>query len=466
MDLSKKAKLDALWRRGVVVWFLHDVQRRMMTDIQGSTSKKYVINSSRRLGKSTLLCCLAIERALQFPDQQIKFASETQRSVKKIIHPIFRQILSTCPKDLRPKFHSHDGVYSFANGSEIHIAGAAMEQVDGLRGTACDLALVDEAAFIGSLDYLIDSVLLPQTLNRPNAKIIMASTPPPTPDHPFVTKYMAEAMGSGNYSHYTIYDNPLLSAETIEEFKREAGGEDSTTWRREYLGEIIADDKRSVFPEATDHTLFDKQVYEIKRPPYFIPITSIDLGYNDYTGVLFGYYHFPSAKIVIEDEILINKANSTEIVRLVREKEKALWGDLVPQVRVVDGPALVIADLNETHRFTCRLPEKSDLAANVNRIRIDLAAEVFCIHPKCKQLIAQIQYAIWDTTRTKFARSASSGHFDLAASLLYFCKHVDRRTNPFPASFGYDYANDWGFPRSHVNSSAIVLNTMFPYRRK
>ena len=450
----------------VAPFLLHDVQKRMHADFAASQAKKYVVNSARRLGKSYWLCVLAQEWARQHPESQIKFASETQRSVKKIILPLMRQIMETCPKHLRPNFKAHDGVYEFSNGSEIHIAGAAMDQADSLRGTACDLAIVDEAGFIENLEYLIDSVLLPQTLTRPNARIVLASTPSRTPDHPFISKYMAQAMEAGAYSRYTIYDNPLLTPETIEEFKKEAGGEQTTTWRREYLAEIVTETANALFPEASDSDLMRDVVQVVERPKFFIPMTSVDLGYTDFTGILFGYYHFGLARIVIEDEILVNKHTSAEIVSLILAKERELWGDNAPRQRIVDGPSLAIADMNHTHRFMCRVPEKSDLAANVNRVRMDLAERRLLIHPRCASLIAQLTFATWDQSRTKFSRNSSGGHWDLAASLIYMLRHIDRTTNPTPAGWGWSEYSDFGFSRKNRNTVNESLLAMFPFARR
>jgi hypothetical protein len=463
---TAQQRVDELWRRGVLVpWLCHAVQQQMNASFHASKSKKYVVNSARRLGKSYWLCTLAQEYARQHPNAQIKYAADTQRAVKKIILPLMRQIMETCPKHLRPRFSAHDLVYEFSNGSEIHIAGAAMDQADSLRGTSCDLALIDEAGFISDLEYLVDSVLLPQTLTRPHARIVMASTPPVSPDHPFVSKYMAQAMGDGAYSRYTIFDNPLLSAETIEEFKKEAGGEDSTTWRREYLAEIVTETENALFPEANAGDLMEQLVYAVERPRFFYPIVSVDLGYTDFTGILFGYYHFGLAKIVIEDEILVNKTTSADIVAMIQAKERELWGNVTPRTRIVDGPALAIADMNQTHRFQCRVPEKSDLPANVNRVRIDLAERRLVFHPRCKNTVAQVKFGTWDNQRKGFSRSASGGHWDLVASLIYLCKHVDRSSNPVPHGFGFDPFNDFGYPKRQ-NTSFDAIRSMFPHLRK
>lgn len=460
---TAQAKKEELFRRGVLApWKLHAGQKLMYDAIQASDSKRYVVNAARRLGKSWMLCVIAIEAALQNPGYQIKFAAPNQKMARKIIFPLFKQILEDCPKHLRPKFRVHDGEYEFNNGSTITVCGTEMGQVDGLRGTACDLALLDECGFMSDLSYVVDSIITPMLLTRPHARIIMASTPPVSPDHPFVQQYMARAVAAGAYSKFDIYSNPMLTPEIIEQYKKEAGGELSTTWRREYMAEIVTETENAVFPEAVDS--LEKMVYELPRPPFFHPFVAIDLGYVDYTGAIFGYYHFTKNLIVIEDELLLNKSNSSVIVDAILRKEKALWGDLKPNSRVVDGPALVIADLNETHKLNCRYPDKSDLVANVNRVRVDIGNFSFAINPRCTNLIAQLKFAVWDSSRTKFARS-SAGHYDLAAALLYFCKHLDRKTNPVPAGYGWDPYNDFGFPRSHKSPTHDSLRVMFPVRR-
>lgn len=439
----------------------------MHAAIKGSTAKKFVINSARRLGKSYLLCVIALEQAIQFPGSQIKYAASSQRAVKKIILPLMRQILETCPKHLRPVFKVHDGEYEFANGSLIAVAGSGQDQLDNLRGTACDLALIDEAGFIESddLTYLIESILLPQTLTRPNARVIIASTPPVTPDHSFVTKYMADAMAKGAYSRFTIFDNPLLTQETIEEFMAEAGGATSTTWRREYLAEVVTETTHALFPEVADGVLMRELAIEVPRPSHIIPITVLDLGYLDFTGVLFGYYHFALAKIVIEDEFLINKATSADIVQQILAREKALWGDVPVRHRVADAPAIVIADLNQTHRFACRTPEKYDLSANVNRVRMEFQNKGIYIHPRCTGLIAQCQFGTWNTQHNGFSRSSSGGHWDLAAALVYLCKHIDKNTNPIPPGYGIDPYNTWGVPTKRLSQLAESLRPLFPRLR-
>lgn len=611
-EFTNQQKIDECWRRGIIIPLkCHPAQKLIHAAVTESKAKLFVINSARRLGKSFYLCCYALEYAIQNPGAQIKFAAPNQKMVRKIITPLMKQILVNCPKPLRPRFKSLDGVYEFPNGSEISVAGTEMGQIDNLRGTAMDLGIIDEAGFATDLEYVIGSVLMPQTLTRPNARIILASTPPVSPDHAFVT-YAQRAMDQGAYARFTIYDNPLITTDRIEEYKTESGGGESTTWKREYLCiegsslvmirtpdgtvkiltikelkyellpskeavtlkaqnapslngkgyevltpggfqsftgvsyngivpcltfrlnnhleitvsekhrftsnkiakdylvgealdtllgvaeiieinpagkkqvfdlldvnnghlyyandivnhncEFVTDRDSAIFPEASEETMAEI-VQDLERPRFFLPFTAVDLGFLDYTGALLGYYDFANGKVVIEDEVLVNKSNSSELVQLIRDREKDRWGNIEPRTRVVDGNSLQIADLNSIHKFSCVAPAKYDLVANVNRIRIDLQDRRIVIHPRCKNLITQVMFATWDASRSKFSRSHSGGHWDLVAALIYLGKHIDRRTNPVPPGHGWDYHNSFGVNRKNTSGFASAIQNLFPTRK-
>jgi len=460
IGFTNTQKIDELFRRGVLApWLLHETQKKMYHGFHHAPAKKFIINSSRRLGKSFLLCVIALEQAIQKPASQIRFMCPTQRMVRKIMIPTFRQILTNCPVSLRPKFNKFDGVWTFPNGSEIHICGSEQGQVDGLRGTSANLIIIDEAGFCSDLEYALESVLMPQTLTIPDARIILASTPPPSPDHPFL-RYVNTAIEQESYSKFTIYDNPMLTRTQIDKYMIEAGGEMSTTWRREYLAEFVTDKDLAVLPEATAD-LMQEIVVDLARPQFYEPFSAIDLGYIDNTGILFGYYDFLKGKVIIDDEILINKITSRQIADLTKERELQLW-NRHPKARVIDGNPMQIADLNEIHNFSCYAPSKQDLHANINRVRLDLTERRLIINPRCTKLVEQIKYATWDSTKTKFSRSSANGHWDLLAALIYFLKAIDRVTIPYPASHGYDQFNDWGFPRKHPNQNFEHLLVMFP----
>ena len=89
------------------------------------------------------------------------------------------------------------------------------------------------------LQYIVKSILTPQTLTV-KGTTILASTPSVTPDHDYYYIYR-ECLEDDCVSEFTIYDNKSIDEETLKIYMKEAGGEDSTTFKREYLVKFITD---------------------------------------------------------------------------------------------------------------------------------------------------------------------------------------------------------------------------------
>lgn len=447
--LDKAIAAEKLWRMGLTSWKFHPAQLDIYEAINNSTGSTFVINCSRQIGKSFLLSAFSIEYALQHPGAKICYLAPTAKAVKKIIIPRIKEILSDCPRDLLPDYKVNDQVYKFHNGSEIHIAGTDAERAENLRGQVFHLVICDEAGFMDKLDYVISSILRPLTITV-NGKIILSSTPPISPAHPF-KKIAENAILSKNYIKKTIHDNPLITDRVKEQYMKEAGGEDSVAWRREFLAEFIIDETQAVIPEASEKKMKElvKKVVPfetsdssyIMKPLFYDAYTVADLGYTDNTGILFGYWDFYRAALVVEDEAMFNKPNTQMIANIVAQKEFALWGDKRPYMRFCDGNPITISDLNNMHKLQFSQTRNDELEASVNAVRLFIADNKIIIDPRCINLISQLQSAIWDSSRKKFARSNDQGHYDLIAALIYMVRNIKRSKNPYPANLGLDISN-------------------------
>lgn len=449
MDITQEVAAEKLWRMGLVSWKFHPAQLDIYEAVNNTQSSTFIINCGRQIGKSFMLCGYAIEYALQHPGAKICYLAPTAKAVKKIILPRIREILKDCPRDMLPEYKVNDQVYKFYNGSEIHIAGTDAERAENLRGQVFHLVICDEAGFMDKLDYVVSSILRPLT-STVAGKIILSSTPPISPDHPFKT-FAEQAEINGNYIKRTVHDNPLIPEKIKKQYMEESGGAMSVAWRREYMAEFIIDEKEAVIPEATEEKVASliKQVipYEpagqvlenqIMRPAFLDAYTVADLGYTDNTGILFGYWDFHSAKLVIEDESLFNQPNSKTIADEVKLKERALWDTKRPYQRFCDGNPITISDLNNVHGLSFSQTRNDELEASVNTVRLFIADGKIIIDPKCVKLISQLKSAIWDSSRKKFKRSADAGHYDLIAALIYMVRNVKRYKNPFPPGLGLE----------------------------
>ena len=364
--------------------------------------------------------------------------------------------------------------YLFPNGSKIRLVGLDRKP-NGLRGNKLDLVVLDECGYITRLDYLYRFVLIPATTHVPDAKIIMASTQPETPDHDFV-KFCDKAEGTGSYVKITIDNNPLLSKQQIDDIAIEyapndpvltreekiALGRVSTAFRREYLCERVVEEGRAIVPE------FLESLHVVSSPVslahrYWTRVESLDSGVRDMTAVLFGYYDFARAKLCIEDEFCIrgHEVTTRRIAELTRLKEANL-SHYQNVLRIADNDNLIlIQDLGTEFNLHFTPTSKDDLAAMVNKVRLWFQSNRIEIHPRCTRLISALKAGIWDKQRKAFDRSEEHGHFDLIASLVYLIRNAPEHTNPVPHFFMQDLSNSIVWGNNRKSSSAETFKRAF-----
>lgn len=435
----------------------------MYDQINSSSGSLFYINCARRIGKSFMLCVLAIEYALRNPESEIKYAAPTAKSVKKIIRPHFTKILKDCPPHLRPRWSALDGEYIFPNGSTITVAGCDNQNYETLRGTSSSLNIVDEAGFIDDLKYVVEDVLTPMTIDT-NGKTIIASTPPRSPAHPAI-KLMEQCQTSGDYCHRTIFDCPRLSKNQVDNFiRKQAAGRtieeftSSTTFRREYLAEIVIDESSAVIPEFTAEKEAEL-VRDFRVSDYADRYTSLDVGWKDGMAAVFAVWDANDACLYIQDEYLQFKITTGTLAASVREIERQLWYPFPPYLRIADNDLLLIHDLSSDHGLTFIPTAKDDKELQVNALRQMVAANKVVIHPRCKKLIRQLHSTVWNKARSSYERNAE-GHGDLVDALVYLVRNIRRSRLQTPPG-QYDPYNMYvprkGF-KSASGTGAAVLN--------
>jgi len=423
MEIKKptpKEALFTLWRRGVIHWKLHEVQKRMYNSINDFNKEITVITCARRLGKSYLLCVLSVEQCLKKPDSIVKYVCPKQDMVQKIIKPIMQDIFKDCPPELRPEYKTNAKMYLFPNGSQIQIAGTDNGHYQSLRGGKSDLWIVDEAGFCDELKDIVNSVLAP-TADTTGGRGILASTPSPKPDHEFITEFVQPNELTGELIKYTLFDNPMMTPEKRQKIiNRYPLKEKDDDFRREYLCEIIIDSEKAVIPEFTT-AIQEKCIKAWPRPPFYDAYVSMDIGFDDLTVVLFGYYDFKNAVTVIEDEFYIKgQALRTDVLaKEIKKKEQKVYSNPAsgeykePYLRVSDNNNLILLnDLNYKHNLLFIPTAKDNKDAALNNLRMRIASEKIIIHPRCKVLIHHLKNATWDKNRKKYVKSPAVTLYD------------------------------------------------------
>lgn len=442
--ISPKEAKHLLWRKGILHWKLDPNQKSIYDYLKNSTRKIDVVLASRQQGKSTLLCAYAVEFCLQNPESMVKMIAPQVKMIRQILRPIMREILRDCPKDLEPKYSLNDHTFRFPNGSEILIAGTDNGNADSLRGTKSHLCIIDEAGFCDDLDHIIKSILIPTT-TATKGRIILSSTPPRSNDHEFC-RFWDKAEEEGFLIKRTIYDNPRLTEEDIEMLADAVGGKDSVGWKREYLCQKIVSEDDAVVPEFKAE-LEERVVKVWPRPSHYDIYAAMDIGFNDFTVVLFAYYDFKNAKLIIEDELVVNgrKLLSDTFAADVIKKESDIWKNPVtgesrkPFLRVSDNNNLIfLNDLQIKHGLTFLTVDKRDSEAALNMMRVYIKNEKVIINPRCKVLISHLKTAIWNKSRSSYQRGADGSHADAIDALKYLCKSVNFNKNPYPIGHQFE----------------------------
>jgi hypothetical protein len=470
--ITAKDAVRELWHRVILTYKLHAVQKQMTASYISQNKEITVIASSRRLGKSFWLCVLAVEQCLKVPNSIVKYVCPKKNMVKTILQPIMTEICKDAPAELKPEFRSNAYIYEFPNGSQIQMAGTDNGHHETLRGSKSELWIVDEAGFCDELTYVVNTILAP-TADTTGGRGIIASTPSKTSDHEFISDFYYPAELDGSLIKYTVYDNPLLSkADVVKIINRYPLKEKDPEFMREYLCLVVNNGDRSIVPEFTPE-LQEKIVKEVQRPPFFDCYVGMDIGGKDYTVVLFGYYDFMQARLVVEDELVFGKKGNSrrgnedtgfillpefridDFVKYVNKKEEELWkhplsGEIKkPYLRIADNNNVIfLNDLLYKHNLQFLPTRKDNRDAAINNMRQMLAEERIIIHPRCKTLIQHLKVGIWAKNKKDFERSAANGHFDAIPALYYLVRNLDEKRNPYPPGYQRDNTHSYYTPQA------------------
>lgn len=194
-------------------------------------TRQTIVVSPRQCGKSETLSLKATHTAFRKPQQFVLIVSAGEEAAARLL----RVIRDVCSHELLKGAVVDETQHRvvLTNGSEIRSVPASERQV---RGWSVDLLIVDEAAFV-SEDLLL-SAALPTTAARPDARIILASSPWGDAG-PF---YALAVQGMEANPHVRTFRWKLADAWWIAESVVEAARATMSPlrFRAEYEGEFIA----------------------------------------------------------------------------------------------------------------------------------------------------------------------------------------------------------------------------------
>lgn len=437
-----------LVRRGSLFHLMHSGQLRFFKDVVDASPEKYaLLYTARQFGKTEAACYYGVMHCLRQPKRVVRHIFPTFKLAKEVMFPKMGNLIALLPDELKPQFRRAEGEYVFPNGSIYKLGGADASSVDTNRGNYTTLAILDELGFFdaGVFDYLVFSVLLPQTTHYPDAKIIGVTTPPASVTHPVLTSFMPRAQKVGNFQRSTIYDNPLLSKEQIEQLKQDTGGEDSNAWRREYLAEVVQNDSLRVVPEYRPHEHYlDYQLpthghaFEPVLGFWGAVIADYGVGTRDYSAVVGVVYDHINSKLVVVKETMVKGQGLADLSRCIKETEQALIQNFnCERVEVVvDIMAQAGLELRNVYMIPYRSPSKIKVIDMIGSFRNAVDHGKIIVHKDCTKTNDTLNTGLWKKSEVSltFDRTAELGHLDILAALLYGFRACPWRAQDFSNS--------------------------------
>lgn len=443
-DPKYRAAIKLAWTKGRLDYRLRYSQRAIKEAWIASKafSRKFYINSTRRLGKSSFLLHLMVEECIKSPKVRWCFFAPVKDGLLDYIEPIIEKTLEDCPDALRPKFDKQRFMFQFANGSSILFRGSNNQQHRVRRGLDLDGAGVDEGRDVDDLKDLIDSVIFPALFSS-NGYLILSSTPADSYSHDLYNYYtLAEVEGwlfECDINKAAQMDPEDFPADRIAEWQKETQRED--VWQREYMCKWIIDSTRVAVQEWKND--YSRSYTHDVFYQFYHHYVGIDWGSKDFTAIIFATWDFKRAKLVVEGELTFSgvQVRSDRIAEQINIMKLKLWGEDASIYRMISDSAdpILINELNGHPGMNCTpVYKEKSLEAMLNQFRILVSAEKIEVSPVCAMTLSNLRSAVWDKSRTALDKDPYNHHFDHLMALVYLTRGLVPNENPIPKDFGVD----------------------------
>lgn len=373
---------------------LHENQKK----IHSSGALYKVAKCGKRFGKSRWAIFALTQAAGAKPGGIFWYISRSYRQAKNIAWREFKNLI---PHKYIKRMVENELLIVLVNDAEIHLVGADNE--DSLRGPKLDGIVLDECAYINK--YLWHNILRGQLLGsngeKPGFAWFISSPINPAEAmgrqlEDWYPEFYNEALrkqmsGDKNWAawHFSIYDNPTLSRDQIEEIRKDNTDD---AWGVEYMANESAF-AGHVYSEFS----FDRHVMEYAPDANSKYVRGIDWGIAHPTVCLFAHVDDKNKKIYFEDEFLKSDNTIEESCDVIKKKT----GDKAVEWTIAD-PSLHkrnsvtgVPDIMEFNKngVPCIAGDNNHRGYNI--VKMFLKKDIIRINPKCRMLIKQLRELQW-----------------------------------------------------------------------
>lgn len=360
-----------------------------------------VVKAGKRFGKSELAIYKVLFEAGRKPGVYWYIAPYFSHA-EGIAWTRFRELI---PDKYIRKVLQNKLYIELINGSIIILKGA--DNQVSLRGPKIDGAVFDEAAYMDQ--YIWNNIIRGQLLGvngePPGFAFFISSPLNPIqnmgkkvrdwyPDF-FNDALRKRANGDMDWAgfKFTIYDNPLLSKEFIDQIRA-----DST--EDEFNVEYLANESAYAGQVYSEFN-FDKHVKEADLGRVELFVRGIDWGIDHPTVCLFAQIDVQNQKVHIQDEYVQSGYTIEESVDIIQKKTGSRpvdWTVCDPSLNKRNSQTKR-TDKQEFDRLGVYCVPGDNNNRGYNITKMFLKKDMISIHPKCKNLIKGLKNLQWtDTT--------------------------------------------------------------------
>lgn len=350
---------------------------------------------TRRAGKSHGLALKFFNAARKHPKSLSPYIGLTRQSAENIMWPVFKELNEKY--SIGAEMTISDLQITLPNESKIILFGADQKNfIERLRGPKYPFAAIDEAqSFRTHIEQLIDDVLTPAVADFIDGQIAITGTPGPVPKGYF---YDSSIGKNGFKVHaWTVYQNPYFPRphEFAEELLvRKAWTKDHPTFKREWLGEWVADPDALVYKFNRSKNLIDS-VQENKNWLY---VLGVDLGFDPDPSafVLCGYSQY-DRHLYILDTYKENKMTVSDVAERIKYYQKDY-----PYLKItIDAGAqgkMIAEEIRQRFNVPLIAAEKNGKAGFIEIMNSDFQNGIVkLVDQKTKELQNELLSLIWDS---------------------------------------------------------------------
>lgn len=354
-----------------------------------------VVCAGRQWGKTELSVWEMLAKAYSKKDQRVGYFAPTFQQAREIA---WRKLVEACTPLLAkpPNEQRLEITIRTQDGGTSEIILKSWLAVEAVRGTQFDFLVLDEVSKMRNFNEGWQAVLLATLLFR-RGSVLFISTP-------YGKNHFYDLFNKDSHEwrsfKFTSYENPFVKAEDIDDIKK------TTTedyFSQEYLGNFVRF-TGLVYKEfdITRHV----QDFDINPTKGSYWLLGLDFAVRGYTASVIGYAQ-PDGKIYIVDEYKVKDKPAQDHITAINKwdsiytplRETAIYSDPAGFKKDQQGDSMVWSLADEYMEAGLPLVKaNNEVRAGINFVRQKFLKNQLIIHPRCEELIAELQQYQWKET--------------------------------------------------------------------